>query len=84
MRLTPYPSQQIDPRTTLSGPIEYIQSATVEFYVNGELERTYRYENGSEPEITIMDAAPPGAVTLSPIDESPLVTGFEPRATRIG
>jgi beta-lactam-binding protein with PASTA domain len=46
----------IDPRTELRQTIEYIDRATVEFYVDGQLERSYRYEEGAGPEVTIMDA----------------------------
>ncbi len=47
VRLTLYPPRQIAQRTPLRWPITFIQSATIEFYDNGELERTNRYEKGS-------------------------------------
>jgi beta-lactam-binding protein with PASTA domain len=46
----------IDPGSELKQRIEYIDRATVEFYVDGQLERSYRYEEGAGPEVTIMDA----------------------------
>jgi beta-lactam-binding protein with PASTA domain len=74
----------IDPRTELRITIEYIDRATVEFYVDGRLERSYRYEEGAGPEVTIMDAASLREGSQTPSMESQLVTGFEPRAVRVG
>lgn len=79
---------RLEPGTRITIEVSFLEQATLEFYADGQLDRSYFYEGDADPVIT--DFGEP-----FPIEEptyqaggadgagEPLVTVFEPTSTRI-
>lgn len=73
---------RLEPGTRITIEVSFLEQATLEFYADGQLDRSYFYEGDAEPVIT--DFGEPFMIE-EPADQagSPLVTVFEPTSTRI-
>ncbi len=85
----PLPTHYVDgrppryaPGTLIRIPFDFQDQATLEFYADGLLNRSYYYEGDKDPVVSGI-AVQPGNDLITPTDEEPLVTVFEPTATRL-
>lgn len=67
----------------ISDTVAFTEEVTIEFYVNGVIERSYYYQGAASPVVTVY-GGPANTQPLDAVEEQPLISVFEPASTRIG